>query len=126
MEITQFDSDNAVLSEIGTRLERIRLSKNVSQVQLAENSGVSRATVERVERGEAVNFKSVLRILRSLGMIEALGEVIVEPRLGPFDAFRQQGHQRVRATGGRTRRDMGAPAALPPWPAKPSSTHPEQ
>ena len=119
MEITQFDSDNAVLSELGARLERIRLSRNISQAQLAQNSGVSRATVERVERGEAVNFKSVIRILRSFGLIEALGEVIVEPRLGPFDAFRQQGRQRVRATGGRNRRDMAAPGALPPWPATP-------
>ena len=39
------------LSQIGTRVRQARLSRRLTQRQLAENAGLSRATVNQIERG---------------------------------------------------------------------------
>jgi transcriptional regulator with XRE-family HTH domain len=51
MKITKQTTDDAVLAELGTRLARIRLERNLPQGQLAKQAGVSKRTVERLEAG---------------------------------------------------------------------------
>ena len=52
MKIVKPATDAAVLTEIGRRLARVRLEKNLTQVQLAEQAGVSKSTVQRLESGD--------------------------------------------------------------------------
>ena len=51
MKIAKQASDEAILSELGGRLTRVRLEQNLTQAQLAEQAGVSKRTVERLEAG---------------------------------------------------------------------------
>jgi len=48
-EITKQATDDSVLAELGGRLARIRLDRNLTQAQLAEQAGVSKRTIERLE-----------------------------------------------------------------------------
>ena len=48
MKITKQATDEAVLSELGGRLAQVRLERNLTQAQLAEQAGVSKRTVERL------------------------------------------------------------------------------
>jgi transcriptional regulator with XRE-family HTH domain len=121
MVITEFDSDSAVLAELGQRLAQIRLARNISQSQLAEEAGVSRATVERLENGSSIAFASVVRIVRSLGLLELISDAITPPTVGPFDAFKSARRHRRRATGARGR--MPIVVELPPWPEPTSGAH---
>ncbi|MEQ1641960.1 MAG: helix-turn-helix transcriptional regulator, partial [Pyrinomonadaceae bacterium] len=58
-------TDQALLKEIGERIAGVRLNKNFTQADLAEQAGVSKRTVERLEAGESVQITSLIRLLRS-------------------------------------------------------------
>ena len=49
MQITNQLTDNAVLAELGRRLARTRLQRNMPQEALAKEAGVSVPTVQRIE-----------------------------------------------------------------------------
>jgi len=51
MRITKQATAEVVLNEMGERLARIRLDRNLTQAQQATQAGVSRRSVERLEAG---------------------------------------------------------------------------
>lgn len=56
-----------ILQELGERVARHRLNKNLTQEELARQAGIGLATLKRMEHGSAstqlVNFINVLRAL---------------------------------------------------------------
>jgi putative transcriptional regulator len=106
MKIEAANSDGAVLQEWGRRLARLRLERNLTQEQVAHEAGISKATVERLEAGEAVKSTSLIRVLRSLGQAEALDKLVPEPLPSPIERIRLQGRQRRRAAGTRAGRSQ--------------------
>jgi len=94
-------SDEALLVELGTRLERARLDIDMTQARLAEEAGVSKSTVERLEKGHSVQLSNLIRILRVLGLLKNLDDLVppVGPR--PVELLEMQGKQRQRASGTR-------------------------
>lgn len=103
MKIEAANSDEAVLKEIGRRLARTRLERNLSQEQLALEAGVSKATIERLEAGEPVRSTSLIRALRALGRLDALDGLVPEPLPSPVERMRLRGRQRQRAGSPRRR-----------------------
>jgi len=103
MRIEAENSDETVLRELGTRLSRTRLERNLSQEQLANEAGVAKSTVERIEAGREVKLTSFVRILRALGQLEDLDRLIPEPLPSPIERIRMQGRRRQRATRARDR-----------------------
>ncbi len=91
-------TDDAIISELGRRLERIRLDQNQTQAQLAENAGVSKRTVERLESGQSVQLSSFIRVCRELDLIKRLNSTIPEPIPSPINQIKLQGKMRRRAT----------------------------
>lgn len=112
MKIETSNSDRAVLSELGTRLARTRLEQNVSQQQLAIETGVSKATIERLEAGEPIKSTSLIRVLRSLGRLEVLDQLLPEPLPSPIERSKLQGHRRRRA---RARHGEAGDESGQPW-----------
>ncbi len=98
MKISKLMTDDAVLAEIGNRIARYRIDQQVTQADLAEQAGVSKRTVERVEAGASVQFSTVIRILRVLDLLPGLDPLISEPSPRPMDLLKQQGKQRQRAS----------------------------
>jgi len=111
MRIENENSDKAVLDELGARLARTRLEQNVSQEQLASEAGVSKSTVERIETGREVKLTSLVRILRALGRLELLDQLLPEPLPSPIERARLQGRLRQRAA--ESRRKDGDEAEQP-------------
>jgi transcriptional regulator with XRE-family HTH domain len=101
MRINAENSDETVLAELGRRLERTRLDRNLSQEALALEAGVSKATVERAEAGQPVKSTSLIRLLRALGRLEALDSLLPEPLPSPIERLDLQGRRRRRARGPR-------------------------
>lgn len=113
MRITSQQTDAPVLQELGSRLRRTRLERNLSQSQLADQAGVGRATVQRIEDGESASLTNLIRILRSLELLEGLNQLLPEPTPSPIDQLKRQGRQRQRAGSPRT---PGQPQPEPrPW-----------
>ncbi len=90
-------SDDALLEELGDRLTRARLDREWTQAELAEASGVSKRTVERLEAGQPTQIVSFLRVLRAMEMLANLEEVLPRPGLRPMELLKLQGDQRKRA-----------------------------
>lgn len=111
MRITSLMTNAAVLSEIGQRLERLRLERNITQEDLAREAGISRRTLVRLEQGEElVGAAALLRVLRALGLLEQMEQLVPEPLPSPIEQLRLQGRRRQRASGAQ-RDDIAAPWA---------------
>ncbi len=98
MKITELISDRTVLKEIGERLARIRLNRNLTQAEMAAEAGISKRTVERLEAGESVQFTSLIRLLRSLGILSRFDSLIPEPIASPLAQLKLQSAARRRAS----------------------------
>ena len=71
MSIEPSLTDQALLQLIGERLARLRLAKNLTQQQLAEQAGLGVRTVQRLELGEAATqLSGFVRVCRVLGIVE--------------------------------------------------------
>lgn len=112
MRIDADSSDSSVLREVGERLARTRLERNVSQRALAIEAGVSKATIERLEAGEPVKSTSLVRVLRTLGLLDTLDRLMPEPLPSPVERLRLQGRRRLRAG---TPRDGHGERGTEPW-----------
>jgi transcriptional regulator with XRE-family HTH domain len=105
MKITVTNTDEAVLEEIGTRLQRLRLERNLTQAELAREAGVSKITVERLEAGQPAKLQTLIRVLRVLGLLAGLNPLLPEPMPSPIETVRLRGKTRQRASGARRNPD---------------------
>jgi transcriptional regulator with XRE-family HTH domain len=101
MQISKYMTDAAVLEEIGHRLRRARLARNLTQRQVAEEAGVSEVTLNKIERGEPAKLVTVVRILRVLDLLDRLQAAIPETAPSPLDELRRHGRNRQRASSPR-------------------------
>ena len=99
MKILETHTDEAILAEIGQRIARRRLAQQMTQAELAEQAGIGKRTLERVEAGLTAQFSTVIRIFRVLGLLPRLDEMLVEPALRPLEAATGKGKARQRASG---------------------------
>jgi len=101
MAISRSLSDEAVLAEIGARIARHRLAQQLTQTSLAEQAGISKRTLERIEAGASVQMSSMIRVLRAIGLLPKLNLMIPEPGTSPIDLLQRKGRQRQRAAAPR-------------------------
>lgn len=100
MKITAQLTDESVLEELGARLVSVRLGRNLTQAALAEQAGVSKRTVERLESGAvATQLSGFLRVCRVLGLVEHFENLVPEPVASPMEQLKRQGAKRQRASG---------------------------
>jgi transcriptional regulator with XRE-family HTH domain len=91
-------SDRAILREIGGRLKRKRLDKNVSQQKLAESAGLNRTTVSEIEQGKPFAMLTFIQILRALEALEELDSLLPDPGISPLQLAKMKGKERRRAS----------------------------
>ena len=102
MHLDEATTDAAVLAELGKRLERHRLERNWTQAEMAGEAGIGQATVQRAERGQSVQMTSMIKLLRTLGLLAGLDLAIPESIALPIAQLdRQQRRIRQRARGAR-------------------------
>lgn len=105
MHLTDLHTDDAVLRELGQRLERLRLARNISQEELGRIAGVSRATIIRVERGDSVQMATMIKLWRALELLDEIDAAVPEQLDSPIaDVERERRRRgRRRATAQRHR-----------------------
>lgn len=86
-----------ILGDLGRRFASVRLAKNMTQAQLAENAGVGEATVARLEKGTASSMDTVVRVMLALGLRTHLESLLPDPSIRPIERVRLQGRERRRA-----------------------------
>jgi transcriptional regulator with XRE-family HTH domain len=105
LHLTDLHTDEAVLRELGQRLERLRLARNISQEELGRLAGVSRATVIRVERGESVQLSTMVKLWRALDLLAEIDAAVPERLDSPIAEVERESRRRERrrATAQRLR-----------------------
>ena len=98
MKIEPLLADDAILAELGGRLTQRRLELQLTQAELAEQAGVSKRTIERVEAGATTQLSTFIRILRALELLDRLETLIPEVGPRPMDLLKLKGKERQRAT----------------------------
>ena len=106
MKISNQLVDDVILRQLGERLARIRLQRNLTQADLAIEAGVSKRTVERMGAGGPTQLVNLVRVCRALGTVEGFEALIPEPAASPVAQLKRRGYERKRAS-----------AAKPPAPA---------
>jgi transcriptional regulator with XRE-family HTH domain len=91
-------SDLAILREIGNRLKRKRLDKNLSQQKLAETAGLNRTTVSEIEQGKPFAMLTFIQILRALDALEELDSLLPDTGFSPLQLAKMKGKIRRRAS----------------------------
>jgi transcriptional regulator with XRE-family HTH domain len=101
MRLDELTTDEAILAELGRRLERQRVERNRTQTELAREAGIGRATLQRIERGESVQATSLVKLLRTLGLLAPLDAALPETVDLPIAQLeRERRRRRRRARGG--------------------------
>ncbi|MHB1109022.1 MAG: helix-turn-helix domain-containing protein [Devosia sp.] len=86
-----------VIAELGRRIEKIRLSRNITQAQLAQSAGLSNRTVSRLEQGDAPSMDTFVRVMLALGLASHMEVLLPDPDVRPVERMRLKGHERLRA-----------------------------
>lgn len=98
MDISKNLANDAILAEIGVRLAQRRLDLQLTQADVAEQAGIAKRTVERIEAGGSAQMSSVVRILRVLDLLPGLERMFPEAGPRPMDLLKQKGKVRQRAS----------------------------
>ncbi len=98
MKISEFLTDDAILTELGGRLARRRLDLHLTQADLAEQAGVAKRTVERIEAGASAQMSTIIRLLRVLGLLPGLDRAIPDAVPRPLDLLHGKAKRRQRAS----------------------------
>ena len=102
MKIEASLPDQDIMKELGERLGEVRKGRNWTQAYLAEEAGISKRTLERMEAGEvSTQLSSLLRVCRKLGLLERLDYLLPESTVSPMEQLKQQGKKRTRASSAR-------------------------
>lgn len=100
MKDRRYISESVELQELGSRLAAQRLTLNLTQAQLAEQAGVSKRTLERLESGAvSTQLSAFLRVCRVLGLHDRLELLVPEPESSPIAQLKLKGRTRKRASG---------------------------
>jgi transcriptional regulator with XRE-family HTH domain len=101
MRMEHLGSERAILEELGRRLRDARLERNLSQAELAQNAGIGRVTLQRMEAGESPSLINLIRVLRTLDLLDGLDRLLPEAGPSPIDEVKRRGQRRQRAGSGR-------------------------
>jgi transcriptional regulator with XRE-family HTH domain len=101
MKIEELLSDEAILRELGERLAQRRLELELTQAELAEQAGVSKRTVERMEVGATTQLSTLIRVLRVLDLLARLDKLVTVSGPRPTDLLKLKGKERQRAPRGK-------------------------
>ena len=109
MIITRLLTDDAVLAELGARIAGRRVELQLTQAAVAEQAGIAKRTLERMEAGQTSQLATLVRVLRVLDAASGLDNLIPESGPRPMDLLKQKGKVRQRASGKRTAKATGKP-----------------
>jgi transcriptional regulator with XRE-family HTH domain len=107
MKITGLLTDDAVLAELGARIAGRRVALQLTQAAVAEQAGIAKRTLERMEAGLTSQLATLVRVLRVLDAASELDGLIPESGPRPMDLLKRKSKIRQRASKPRAPKPTG-------------------
>lgn len=104
-------SDKGIAQVMGRRVKSLRLHRNLTQQQVADDTALSLNAVKALEAGKA-KLTTLIAVLRQLHALEGLDGLVPEIVVSPLQLARRQGKRRQRASG---KRGKGRPKDRVSW-----------
>lgn len=92
-----FYNNNEILELIGKKLQEYRVSKNISQKQLSDITGVSRSRISDIENGSPSSMVSLIEIMRALKILDNIELLIPAVVKSPREVLKETLKKRKRA-----------------------------
>ena len=93
----RFVPPEVLIIEVGRRIRALRIRLNLDQRTVAERAGVALRTLRCLEQGTGSTIDTLVRVLKAMDAIQALGSFLPEPEISPIALFENQ-HERQRAS----------------------------
>jgi transcriptional regulator with XRE-family HTH domain len=90
-------SSEQIEAVLCAQVRRIRLARNITQAQLADEAGVSLPTIGRLENGKGITLDTFIRVLTALGIQQNLEALLPDPTVRPVERTGSSGRERKRA-----------------------------
>jgi transcriptional regulator with XRE-family HTH domain len=98
---TRIDFSIATSEQIEDYLDKqllnIRLTRNITQIQLAKASNVAFNTIRRLENGQNISLDTFIRILIAFGLQNNLKTLLPDITIRPIERVKIRGVERKRA-----------------------------
>lgn len=106
------DTVDEILSGLGARLTEHRLSRRLTQEELAQRAGLSKRTVERMEKATSdVRLSAFVAVCQTLGLTEGFDALVPAVELGPLALARgERLPKRVRKSSRKANAIWGEPS----------------
>ena len=101
MKPTSLNTDQTILEGIASQLRQQRIALNMTQAELAKQSGISKRSLERLESGASVQLSNFIRVLRALGLLEHFTQLTSDPVESPIQQLKLHKKERFRASSPR-------------------------
>ena len=95
--MTETATSQWVMKEVGFRLAKIWLSRNITKDYFAQSAGIGLRTLRRIERSESSTFDSFLRVVIVLGYTDALLSIFPVHDVRPIERMEAKRKERKRA-----------------------------
>jgi len=89
-------SNPQIEKELGIRLKRFRLDRNLSQAVIATRSGLARRTITAIENGEGSTLSTLIALLRALNALDTLEGFLPDPGVSPMAMAKLQDAPKVK------------------------------
>ncbi|RKQ51436.1 Xre family transcriptional regulator [Roseivirga pacifica] len=104
-------SDKAINVAVGGFVKHHRQAQQMTQDMLAKAAGISRSTLSLLERGESVNFVTLIQVLRVLELLHVMEAFSVKEEISPlaYAKLKKKQQQRVRRSkkSNESKEDLG-------------------
>lgn len=80
-------TDTLIQQRIGDKIKTLRLRQNITQLNLASDAQVSLSSVKKIEKGQIGSFDSLIRVLRVLGKLDVLQQLVEEEEMSPNEYY---------------------------------------
>ena len=97
MKIEKQTSPETIIMELGKRLSHRRIELGITQARAADQAGVGKRTIERIETGYDTQLTTLIRLLRVLDLADHLDQLIPEVTASPMEILKHQTKPRKRA-----------------------------
>ncbi len=106
-------SDRDIGKKIGEKVKDTRLMQNITQENLAAEAGISLSSVKKIEGGHIGSFDSLIRVLRTLGLLDTLQRLAEPMELSPNEYYefvnsaKRNSRRRAREKNHKVTEDTG-------------------